>query len=237
MNAEKTNLKVGLYASLSLVLLTILTWAFGMIAVPPAGPYCPGDCMDYPFTEILAYYPRDYYWMYIAVFQIFAYLLFIVSNHFITPSEKKIFSFISFTFSLIAATVLLMAYFVQFTVVPISIMKGETEGIALITQYNGHGIFIAMEDLGYSAMSISFFFLAFAFSANGHLEKAIRLILMIGFFLTIIAFIYYSFKFGIDRSYRFEVAAITINWLVIISTGILVSIFIKRKLQMLKQGP
>ena len=40
-------------------------------------------------------------------------------------------------------------------------MNGETDGIALLTQYNGHGIFIAMEELGYITMSISFLFSLF----------------------------------------------------------------------------
>ena len=234
MSVEKITLKFGFYSSLSLTILTIITWGFAMIAVPPAGPYCPGDCMSYPFSEILSYYPRDYLWMYLAIFQLFAYLLFIISNHFIAPIEKKLFSFISVAFALISAIVLLIAYFVQFSVVPMSMMKGETDGIALITQYNGHGIFIAMEDLGYITMSISFLFLAFIFSMKNRLEKVIRLILIIAFLFTVLSFIFYSIKFGIDRSYRFEVATITINWLATITTGILISIFIKKRLKMIK---
>ena len=234
MNTEKMILKFGLYSSLSLVIMTIITWGFAMIAVPPAGPYCPGDCMSYPFLDILSYYPRDYYWMYLAVFQLFAYLLFIVSIHFIASIEKKLFSFVSVAFSLISSIVLLIAYFVQFSVVPMSMMKGETDGIALITQYNGHGIFIAMEDLGYITMSISFLFLAFIFSMKNRLEKSIRLILIMAFLFTVVSFIYYSIEFGIDRSYRFEVATITINWLVTITAGILISILIKKRLKRIK---
>ena len=230
-NYKNSILKFGFYSSLSLVFLTIITFGFAMIAVPSAGPYCPGDCMSYPYPDILSYYPRDYYWMYLAISQLFAYIIFIVSNHFIAPHEKKLFSFISIAFTLITATVLLIAYFTQFSVVPISMMKGETEGIALITQYNGHGIFIAMEELGYITMSISFLFLAPIFSMKKRLEKSIRLTLMIPFLLTILSFVLYSIKFGIDRDYRFEVATITINWLVTITVGILISIFIKRRMK------
>ncbi len=234
MNTEKTTLKFGLYSSLSLTLLTIITWGVAMTAIPPAGPYCPGDCMSYPYSDILSYYPRDYYWMYLAIFQLFAYLLFIISNHFIAPIEKKLFSFISVAFALISAIVLLIAYFVQFSVVPMSMMKGETEGIALLTQYNGHGIFIAMEDLGYITMSISFLFLSFIFSLKNRLERTIRLILISAFLLMVLSFVFYTIKFGIDRSYRFEVATITINWLTTITIGILVSIFIKNRLKTIK---
>ncbi|MFC2112678.1 hypothetical protein ACFLTA_05360 [Bacteroidota bacterium] len=234
MKASKNELVFGLYSTLSLVILTIITWGIAMIAVPPAGPYCSGDCMSYPFPDILMYYPRDYYWMYVSIFQLFAYLVFIVSNHFIAPIEKKLFSFISVAFALISAIVLLVAYFVQFSVVPVSVMNGETDGIALITQYNGHGIFIALEDLGYITMSISFFFLAFIFSMNNRLAKTIRLILLMSFLLTVVSFVYYTIKFGIDRSYRFEVAAITINWLATIIAGILILIFFKNKLRMIE---
>ena len=234
MNAEKINLRFAWYSSLAVVVMTIITWGFGMIAVPPAGPYCPGDCMDYPFTDLLSYYPRDYYWMYLAIFQVFAYLLYMISNYFIARNEKKIFGFSSVAFSIITAMILLTAYFVQFSVVPISMMKGETEGIALLTQYNGHGIFIALEDLAYITMSISFLFLAFVFSPETRLEKVIRLILLTAFPLVVLAFTIYTITYGIDRSYRFEVVAISVNWLVTISTGILLSIFYRKKLKALK---
>lgn len=234
MNEDKRTLKFGFYTAISLVIITIITWIFAMKAVPPAGPYCPGDCMNYPFKDILSYYPRDYNWMYLAILQVFAYVIFIVSNHFTTQIDNKLFSFLSIAFAIITATVLLIAYFVQFSVVPMSMMKGETEGIALLTQYNGHGIFIAMEDLGYITMSISFLFLAFIFTNKTRLEKSIRLILILGFILMVFSFVFYSIKYGLDRSYRFEVAAISINWITTITIGILVSIFIGQKLKTTK---
>lgn len=228
---QKNNLNFGYYSSIFLTILTIAAFGFAMTAIPPSGPYCPDNCMDYPFMDILLYYPRDYYWMYIAIFQLFAFVIFIVANHFIVNYTKKLFTFLSIAFTLISSTVLLIAYFTQFSLVPISVMKGETEGIALITQYNEHGLFIAMEELGYITMSIALFFLAFAFSKNTRIERVIRLILITQLFLTIIAFIFYSIKFGIDRSYLFEVATITINWLVIIVVGVLSSIFFKRTIK------
>lgn len=234
MNTEKTVLKFGLYSSLSLTILTIITWVFGMFAVPPAGPYCPGDCMSYPYNDILSYYPRDYYWMYLAIFQLFTFLMFIVSNHYVAAHERKIFSSLSTAFALISTIVLLISYYVQFSVVPVSMMHGEKEGIALITQYNGHGIFIAMEELGYITMSISLLFLGLSFTSKNRLEKSIRLIPFLSFLLTILSFILYSLKYGIDRSYRFEVATIALNWLTTIIIGILVSIFIRKRLKMMK---
>lgn len=231
MDADKNTLRFGYYSAISLVILTILTWSLGMIAVPPSGPYCPGDCMDYPFPDILSYFPRDYYWMYLSVFQLFAYLIFLIANHILAPVNKKLFSLVSVAFALISTTVLLIAYFVQFSVVPISVMNDETDGIALLTQYNGHGIFIAMEELGYIAMSISFLFLAFIFASRDRLEKILRLILLMSFVLIVLSFVFYSIKYGIDRSYRFEVAAISANWIVSISAGILIAILFKKRIR------
>jgi hypothetical protein len=230
MNSEKSALKFGLITSVSLVLLTIATWGLGMMAIPPAGPYCPGNCMEYPFTDILIYYPRDYCWMYLSIFQLFAYLMFMATNHHLAQAERKLFSLISFSFALISSTVLLLAYFVQFSVVPASMMNGETDGIAILTQYNGHGLFIAMEDLGYITMALSFLFLSFVFSRKSLLERALHLILLFSFAGTACFFLFYLIKYGIDRSYRFEVAAISMNWLTIIVSGILSGILFKRQL-------
>ncbi|MEI6751545.1 MAG: hypothetical protein WCK78_00110 [Paludibacter sp.] len=230
-NNKTISLKVGLYSSIALTVLTILTFGFAMMAIPPSGPYCSGNCMDYPFRELLNYYPRDYHWMYLAIFQLFAFLIFIVSIHYFAPVEKQIFSFIGVAFALISTTVLLADYFIQFAVIPISMMKAETEGIALLTQYNGHGIFIALEELGYITMSISLFFLAPVFSSSKPLEKSLRWLFFLPLILNVVAFVVYSILFGIDRSYRFEVASISINWLFIIAAGILMSIFFKRNLK------
>lgn len=230
LKSQNVHLKFGYYSSLFLALLTILTFGFAMTAIPPSGPYCPGNCMNYPFSDILLYYPRDYYWMYLAVFQLFVFVVFVIANHFNVNLEKKLFTFLSIAFTVISSTVLLITYFTQFSIVPVSVMQGETEGIALITQYNEHGLFIAMEELGYITMSIALFFLAFAYSKDTRIEKAIRFILKSQIYLTVLTFVFYSMKFGIDRSYRFEVATITINWVVIIIVGILISIHFRRRM-------
>lgn len=225
---KTTTIKFGLYSSLALTILTLITFGLAMMAIPPSGPFCPGNCMEYPFSDLLSYYPGHYHWMYLAIFQLFAFIIFVVSMHNNASNEKKIFSSLAVVFALISTTVLLAAYYIQFAVIPISMMKGETDGIALLTQYNGHGIFIALEELGYITMSIALFFLAFVFSTTNRLNKSIRWILFLPLLLNIAAFVFYSIKFGIDRNYRFEVASIAIDWLFLIAAGILISTYFKR---------
>lgn len=222
---------MGFYSSISLAVITLITFGIAMTAVPKSGPFCTVNCIEYPYLDSLKFYPGDYYWMYLTIFQLVIWLIFMISQHFISSDKKKIFSFTSISFALISSIVLLADYYIQFSVLPVSMMKGETDGIALITQYNDHGIFIVLEELGYLMMSISFLFMAFVFSSDNLLERSLRWIFIAPFILSIISFTYFSIKFGVDRSYRFEIAVITINWLAMVTGSILSGIFFFRQLK------
>jgi hypothetical protein len=93
-----------------------------------------------------------------------------VCIHNYSSTEKKIFSHIGVSFALMSAFTLIVDYFVQVSVIQPSIMNGETDGISILTQYNPHGLFIALEEAGYLLMSVSFFFMAFIFSKMDKLE-------------------------------------------------------------------
>jgi hypothetical protein len=110
-------------------------------------------------------------------------------------------------------------------------MSGETEGITLLTQYNAHGVFIILEELGYLLMSLSFLFMAPVFVNKNRLESAVRWVFVISFALTVIAFTLISINYGLDRQDRFEVAVISIDWLVLIVNGVLLSLVFKRQLK------
>lgn len=122
-----------------------------------------------------------------------------------------------------------MNYFIQIAIVPISLTKNETEGISLITQYNLHGLFIALEELGYLMMSTSFLFIAPIFNRKTRLEFFIRWIFVVSFVAIILSLVMISMQYGIDRKDR-EVISLSISWLVLIINGILISIFFKKRL-------
>ena len=234
MNEEIKNvneLRVGFISSFLLALLTVIGFGFAMIAIPPAGPYCPGNCMKYPYVDLLKYYPRDYLWMYIVSFQLIAFLIFVIANHFNTVKTKRIYSFISVSLAIITTTILLANYFIQYSVVPISMVKGQSEGISLLTQYNGHGIFIVLEELGFILMSFVFFSLSLTIIGKSKLEKTLKWIYTIPVFLILISFIYCTVRYGLDRDYRFEVAVITIDWFSTIAIGIFSSIYFLREIK------
>jgi hypothetical protein len=227
---------VGYYSSILLSIITLVTFGFAITAVPVSGAFCTGNCIEYPYFNSLQQFPKDYYWMFISCIQLLVYLVFVVSVHAHAPANKKIFTQLALSFSIITGMVLLTCYFIQFSVVPASLMNGETHGIALLTQYNPHGVFIAMEELGYILMSISFLFLAFAFGKKSKVERSIRLIFKVAIVLAIAAFVIITIEHGIVRKDRFEIIIISINWLVLLINGILVSVVFKRSLMPSKKS-
>ena len=171
----------GYYAAIATAVLTVVTFGFAINAIPISGANCVGDCIDYPYLNTVGQFPKDFIWMPLAMMLVLAYVTLMVSIHAHAPSEKKIFSQAGLAFALMAAVVLLIDYFVQFSVVPVSLMNNETEGLPLLIQYNSHGVFIALEELGYILMALSFLFMAPVFARSSRTESAIRWIFIIAF--------------------------------------------------------
>lgn len=222
---------LGFYTAILTSLLTVITFAIAVSTPPLSGPYCLGSCFAYPFLDIIARFPRDYIWMYPAILLTIIYLILMVCIHQYAADDKKVFSQMGLSFAIIAAAILTTDYFVQVSVIQPSLINGETDGISLLTQYNPHGLFIALEDLGYLLMSLAFFCSSPVFSRPTKLEKSIRWIFILGFVLTLAGLITITVTYGIHREYRFEVFVITINWVVLIVSGILLSRVFKRAME------
>jgi hypothetical protein len=227
-----TSNRVGLYSAILTALTTLVTFSLAIIAIPNSGAGCRENCFDYPYVNTLSEFPRDYLWMLPAMLLVVFYVILVVSIHAYAAQHKSIYSQIGLSFALIAAGILLSDYFIQFSVVPVSLMNQETEGIALLTQYNAHGIFIVLEELGYLLMSLSFLFLAPVFANRDRLASVVRWVFIAGFVLTMVFLAVISIIYGLDRIDRFEVAVISINWLVLVLNGIMLSVLFRRQLKM-----
>jgi hypothetical protein len=222
--------RVGFYAAVLTALITLVTFGLAIIAVPKSGANCVAGCFAYPYLDTVAQFPHDYLWMPPATVLLLVYVALMASIHSSAAASQKIFSQIGLSFAIVAAVILAGDYFVQFSVIPVSLMNGETEGITLLTQYNPHGLFIALEELGYIVMSLSFLCMAPVFTGPTRLEAAVRWVFVAAFVLTVVALAAFSAIYGIDRQDRFEVAAISINWLTLIINGILLSIVFRRQM-------
>jgi len=226
-----TSIRFGYYSAVLTTVITVVTFGFAMIAVPNSGAFCPGDCVEYPYLDTVSQVPSDFLWMPLAIVLILAYVTLMVSIHSYASSRKKIFSQVGLSFALIAAVILVADYYIQFSVIPISLKNSETEGLAMLIQYNPHGVFLALEELGYLVMSLSFLFMAPVFANKNRLEAAVRWIFIIAFILSIVSLIVISINYGLDRQDRFEVAVLSIDWLVLIINGVLLSIIFRRQLK------
>jgi hypothetical protein len=213
--------RLAAYSALLTSILTLVTFGIAIATPPLSGPWCTGSCFTYPYADIAERFPRDYYWMYAALLQLIAYAVLLTCIHDYAHREKKLYSLLGLCSGLIAATVLFADYFVQLSVIQPSLLAGETDGIALLTQFNAHGIFIVVEELGYLLMGVACLPLAMVFSGKGYIEKSIRWIFLGGFILTVFSFIAILFAYGLQREYRFEIASISINWIVLIVSGFL----------------
>jgi hypothetical protein len=227
-----TSNRVGLYSAILTALTTLVTFSLAIIAIPNSGAGCRENCFEYPYVNTLSEFPRDYLWMPPAMLLVVFYVILMVSIHAYAAQHKSIYSQIGLSFALIAAGILLSDYFIQFSVVPVSLMNQETDGIALLSQYNAHGIFIVLEELGYLLMSLSFLFLAPVFANRDRLASVVRWVFIAGFVLTMVFLVVISIIYGLDRMDRFEIAVISVNWLVLVLNGVLLSVLFRRQLKM-----
>jgi hypothetical protein len=222
---------LGFYVALTVTILAIVTFGMAVCTPPVSGPFCKDSCIGYPYTEILSRFPRDYFWMYPAMLLAVFFVVLMACIHLYASDNKKIFSLIGLSFSILSSFALLTDYFIQISVIQPSLLNGETDGIAMLTQYNPHGVFIALEEVGYIMMGLTFIFIAPVFSGSGTLKSAIRWVFIICFILIIISFAMISIVFGIKREYRFEVVSITIDYITLIVSGILLSRLFKREMR------
>ena len=170
--------------------------------------------------------PIDYAVWYPGFLLALALVVLIACIHHQAPHDKKVFSQIGLSFAVIYAGLIASDYFIQWTVVLPSILSKETEGLALFSLYNPHGLFVALESLGYLMMNTALLVIAAVFAGRSRVERAIRWLFVIGFVLAVGSFSVITLA-GYQIVY-FEIAIITINVIVLIASGALLSLFFKR---------
>lgn len=145
--------------------------------------------------------------------------------YYFTSYEKKIYGLIGLAFALIYATIIMADYFVLWTVILPSTIRGETIGLSLFSMYNPHGLFVALESVAYMMMSTALLSIAPIFE-GGKIEQALRWIFIGGFILAIGSLLgVFIMNYDIVI---FEIAIIAIYCPVLIISGILLGITFRR---------
>lgn len=223
--------RLGLWASLCTAVITVVSFAVAIFTPPRSGPFCTGPCVVYPYTDTAAFFPRDYLWMFPALLMTPLFAIVCTCAECLSGADRKPLSRAAMAFATISAALITLDYFVQIEVMQPSLLKGETSGLALFSQYNPHGIFIALEDLGYLMMSAAFLFLGFSLGGSSRLERALRWLLMISGATGFATFAGMSFLFGNSMETRFELAIIAINWTVLPVAAVMLILLFRRTLR------
>jgi hypothetical protein len=225
---SKLTERLGLWSAVLIVALSVTAFGVGIATPPRSGPFCLRDCFDYPYTDGAAFVPHDFLWMYPGILVPLVYIVLVACIEHGAADDRRLLGQIGLCFAVIAAASIVTDYFIQLAVVQPSLLKGETEGLSLISQYNPHGVFIALEDVGYLLMGVAFVFAGAVFVGGSSLERAIRWILTLSGVIIVAALLGLAILFGADLEYRFEVTALTIVWTALIVAGVLLSVFFKR---------
>lgn len=214
--------------------VAMLTWITGVVSFgvavttpPRSGPFCTSDCIGYPFTDA-AFVPRDYLWMYPATLLLMLFVALAVVIHAHAPATRRVFTATGVLFATIAVIVLVLDYAIQLMVMQPSLLAGQAEGLSVFSQYNPHGVFIAMENVGYVSMAVAFVLLAPAFADPTRLDRILRWLLTVAGGLTVLLLVVMAIGFGADLEYRFEVAAISITWITLTVAAGLLSAWMRR---------
>jgi uncharacterized membrane protein YhaH (DUF805 family) len=225
MNIAKFSSRTALFTSV----IALITFVVAFLTPPLSGPACVAEmCYKYPFLDVASRFPRDYYWMFLAIVMIFSFLVLIACIYNRATSDRKLFGLIALAFGIISTTILFSAYFVQLSVVQPGLLAGESDGLSLLTQFNPHGAFIALEEAGFIVMSISFLFAGFTFIGQSKLEKAVRRVFTVSFVLMMITLFSVIIFYGFKKEYFLEIYAITIAWFTLIINGFLLHRLFKK---------
>jgi hypothetical protein len=226
--AARTACRIGFPVALALAGMAALGFLLGIATPPRSGPWCVGDCTLYPFADAMRFFPRDYLWMAPGILLTPLFLIVVACIYMCVPPRTKPWALIAGFFAAIATALVTLDYFVQVLVVQPSMDHHEMDGVALLTQYNPRGLFIAMEDLGYLLLTAAFAFLAAALPTGIRPAKAIRWTLGIAALLVAVAFGGLGAWFGVEMGLPFELAVITVDWIGLVVAGILMAVWFRR---------
>lgn len=193
--------------------------AIPLLVPARSGPFCLDDCVTYPYADIARFWPGDYLWMWPAAIAPLALMVLAAAMIELAAPGRRVFAVTGFGFAVIAAATLGIAYLSQIEVVQPSILAGETDGIALFTQYNDHGLFIALEEFGYLMLAPAIAGVAMAPAPVGRVAAVARWAGWINLAAVLGSFAFITVTMGVARSFRFEVVSIVTDWLALVVVG------------------
>ncbi len=221
--------RTGFWAAVLTSVLAAVSFAVAATTPPRTGPFAaPGTAIAYPYTAAARFVPRDFFWMYLALLMMLAFLVLAACVRESAADDRKVFGTIGLSLAVVSFTVIAVDYFIQLRTVQPALVRREWDGLAILSQYNPHGVFIALEEVGFLTMGLSFAFLALGLGSS-RLERVTRWVYLASSALIVATFVGMSSYLGFGVEYRFEVTAISLGWLTLTISGVLLAFVFRRR--------
>jgi len=230
---EVGNLRVGrrfgMASAVTVAVAVVVSAALAVTTPPRSGPYCRSGCLTRPWTDAASFVPRDYWWMYPMLVLLLAAVALAVTVHGMAPAERAPAGLTGVLLGTAATTLLVAGYGIQLVMVQPALLAGEGVDLVLWSQYNPHGLFIALEDVGYAVWGLAFVLLGSTMARRRRgAASAAGWALLAGGTLTLVALVAYALGYRSALDYRFEVTAIALTWLTLGVTAVLVVLTLRR---------
>ncbi|MEE9965913.1 MAG: hypothetical protein K4304_12605 [Propionicimonas sp.] len=193
-----------------------IAWPMAVIDLPQSGPMCEQThCVVFPFTDA-AFSPVDYAWMYPAAVGLlsFAALLTIIEP--LAPPQRWVAARLASRSAGAGAVIVCTAFALQLFVVQPSILNDQQDGLTFWTQFNPHGGFIALENLGYLLMSFALLGVSRMVPGRTGLRRLVRITGATLGGLGVLLLPIQAAWFAASLEYRYEVTAISLTWTAIV---------------------
>jgi hypothetical protein len=217
--------RLGFWTAIQTVVVAVVFAAMAIPTPARSGPFCVTGCVAYPYIDVAQFIPGDYLWLIPGVLLAPTFVVLMACIHAYASEARRTYSRIGLSFAVVYAVIILVDYVLQLTVVVPSLQAGETDGLSLFTQYDPHGLFIALEALGYAMLTVALLSAAPVF-IGGRVERVIRGLFGLSSALTAVAFVGLA-VLGHDLV-AFEVTVLLITWAVLIAAGALLSVVFRR---------
>jgi len=171
---SKTVSQIGFWSALLTTLfsigygITLIITMFSMLA--PSTSASPGRGGIESF--VASFHPIQMLSLIPSLLLVPSFIVLMVSIHYYAAPGKKIWSHLGLAFAIIYAVMASINYITQLTVVRLSILNHETDGLAMFVMGNSHSLFWALAS-SYAFMNLSMLFAGPVFEGE-KLERAIR---------------------------------------------------------------
>ena len=230
--------RLGLWVAPATAAVGVVSLVVSVSTPPRSGPWCNDGCVAYPYTDVAAFVPRDYLWMYPEVLLVLLFVVLAACLLHWVPPQRRLSAAVAVCFAVIGAAVLVVDYGIQLTVLQPAVLSGQTEGLSALTMYDPRGVFIALENVGYAVFGVAFVFLGGALAgASSRRERAVHWVFIVGGVLILAALVLSAAIYRADLDYWFELMSLSITWLVLIASGTLLTVVFGRGRKVATQHP